>query len=147
MLQCNILFCFRHSKPREAGATLDIPPLPVMPPIEKAPLINVPSSNYCQDWSKLINNQSHSDIVFHLGAQVFYAHRYVLCSASEVFRRVFEIKQFFLVGATSESKSVEIKYKSLAECPGWDTPDKIESVTASNINAGQVEGFVSLQEK
>ena len=54
--------------------------------------INVPDSIYTKDWSKVVNNSVHSDVTFHLGTKVFYAHKYMLCCASEFFRSLLLAK-------------------------------------------------------
>lgn len=114
-----------------------IPPPPELPPNEKAPWINIPSSQFAQDWSKMVNNQNHSDVTFRLDTKTYHAHRYILCSASEVFRRVFDVEA---------GGSAKVKVQSLAECPGWNSR-RLKKVTAANINSGLVEGFISIQDK
>ena len=81
-----------------------------------------------------MNNQNQSDVTFRLDAKTFHAHRYILCSASEMFRRVFDVG------------SGKVKVQSLAECPGWNSR-RMKKVTAANINSGLVEGLVSIEEK
>ena len=133
----------RRSKSKDAFSTnvteSGIPPPPELPPNEKAPWINIPSSKFAQDWAKLINSQDHSDVVFQLDAKTFYAHRYILCSASEVFRRIFNI-------AETGGPSTKVKVQSLAECPGWNSR-RLKKVTTADINSGQVEGLLSIQDK
>ena len=114
-----------------------IPPPPELPPNEKAPWINIPSSQFAQDWSKLVNNQTHSDVIFRLDAKTYHSHKYILCSASEVFRRVFDIE----VGGLAK-----VKVQSLTECPGWNSR-RLKKVTVVNINSALMEGFISIQEK
>ena len=77
--------------------------------------------------------------MFRLDAKTYHAHRYILCSASEVFRRVFDIEG-------GHGGSGKVKIQSLAECPGWNSR-QMKKVTAANINSGLVEGFVSIEEK
>ena len=52
----------------------------------------MPDSIYTKDWSKVVNNSVHSDVTFHLGTKVFYAHKYMLCCASEFFRSLLLAK-------------------------------------------------------
>ena len=136
------LIVCRRSKSKQDFSTnvseSGIPPPPELPPNEKAPWINIPSSQFAQDWSKLVNNQSHSDVTFRLDAKTYHAHRYILCSASEVFRRVFDVE-----GGDGAAK---VKVQSLAECPGWNSR-RLKKVTAANINSGMVEGFIAIEEK
>ncbi len=69
------------------------PPPPELPANEKAPWVNIPTSAFASDWSKLVNNSSHSDVVFKLGSKLYYAHRYVLTSASDMFRQLFGVTE------------------------------------------------------
>ena len=138
-------FIYRRSKSKRDNEDFStnvsesgIPPPPELPPNEKAPWINIPSSQFAQDWSKQVNNQNQSDVTFRLDAKSYHAHRYVLCSASEVFRRVFDVE-----GGGGAGGSVKVKVQSLAECPGWNSR-RLKKVTAANINSGLVEGFVSI---
>ena len=135
-----LLYC-RHSKSKGTSAASEIPHPPELPPNEKSPWINVPSSNFSQDWTKLINNQIHSDIVFILDKQTFCAHKYVLCCASEVFRRLLGVEE--MDGVSSESLSMD---KNLTKCSGWSS-DQLKNVSVTSVNAGQVEGFHSIKEK
>ena len=136
-----MLHACRHSKSKGADTAADIPHPPELPPNEKSPWINVPSSNFSQDWAKVINNQLHSDVVFTLDKQTFYAHKYVLCCASEVFRRLFGVEE--VGGVSSESLSVD---KNLTKCSGW-SDEQLKNVSVTNMNAGQVEGFHSIKDK
>ena len=68
----------------------------------------------------------------------------------ECLRLAKDIGGCFIDEAGSESnlmKKLNMDIKSLVECPGWDSPDGIEKVTTVNINAGEVEGFILLQER
>lgn len=118
-----------------------IPPPPELPPNEKAPWINIPSSDFAQDWAKLVNNKSHSDVVFVLDDKTYHAHRYMLCSASEVFRRMFDIE-----GSAQSEGSAKVKVESLAKCPGWNLR-QLKKVNRFNINSGQLEGVQSMNDK
>ena len=77
-----------------------IPPPPQLPQKKRAPAINVPSSTFAADWSKMINNPSHSDVVFRLEGKTYHAHRYVLASASDLFRQLLGVTQELKVGFT-----------------------------------------------
>ena len=61
-----------------------IPPPPELLPNEKAPWINIPSSTFAADWSKMVDNSSHSDMVLKLATKTYHAHRYVLACGSDV---------------------------------------------------------------
>ena len=57
------------------------------PPIQ----INVPSSTLHSDWLRMANNEHLSDIQFHHKSDCYHGHKVVLCTASELFRQIFEI--------------------------------------------------------
>ena len=133
-------YCRRLKNKQEFSSNVDdsgIPPPPELPPNEKAPWINIPSSQFAQEWAKLVNSQEHSDVLFHLDAKTFHTHRYILCSASEVFRKLFDVEAL---------GSKKVKVQSLAECPGWNAR-RLKKVTVENVKLGLVEGFLSVQEK
>lgn len=81
----------------------------------------------------MVNNSAHSDVVFKFDSKTFHAHRYVLCSASDVFRNLFDVEE-------------KVKVKSLSTCPGW-TKRRLGKVNRENINAGLIEGFVHMEER
>ena len=84
-----------------------------------------------------MESKDHSDVVFQLDTKTFHAHRFILCSASEVFRRLFDVEA---LGAK------KIKVDSLAECPGWSSR-RLKKVTVENVRNGLVEGLLSVEEK
>lgn len=75
--------CYSHHRRSKGGsgsqlpAEPSIPPPPELPPNIKAPWINIPTSTFSQDWGKLVNSESHADVVFHLSSESYYAHRSV----------------------------------------------------------------------
>ncbi|KAL5497563.1 hypothetical protein EMCRGX_G014056 [Ephydatia muelleri] len=108
-----------------------IPPPPTLPENEKAPSINVSTSTFPGDWKKLVNCEDLSDVTFLLGSKVFYAHKYVLCGASNMFRRVFGIQD-------------TIKTTSIGEFPTWNKK-RMQEVTPENICGGKVAGLKDIQ--
>lgn len=103
-----------------------------MPENSRAPWINIESSVLSTDWSKLINQEQFSDVIIHLSTKRYYAHRYVLCSASDVMRRLLGVPE-------AQFKAND----SLSECPQWPLK-RIMGLTFERINAGLEEGFVSI---
>ena len=130
-----IPFPFRKTKGRSLSLSVEpsYPPPPSLPPNEKAPWINVKTSSWSSDWGKLVNSKQFADIVFYLETKQFHAHRYVLCSASDIMRQLFGIKE-------------NVKVESLAECLGW-TAEQVSQVTPERVNSGEVDGFLSFQEE
>ena len=109
------------------------PPPPELLPSRTPPQINVKPSTWSSDWGNLVNSEQFADIVFYLEARQFHAHRYVLCSASDIMRQLFGIKE-------------NVKVESLAGCLRW-TAERVHQVTPGRVNSGEVDGFLSFQEK
>ena len=83
LLTWHCFYCLDHSR-RSRGSDIiqspsepSVPPPPELPPNTKAPWITIPTSTLPQDWSKLINSDSHADVLFHLGSEHYHAHRLV----------------------------------------------------------------------
>ncbi|KAF2074608.1 hypothetical protein CYY_004078 [Polysphondylium violaceum] len=65
---------------------------PVMPPAGKAPWIDIITSCYEKEMKATLNSESFSDVKFtFFEDRPILAHRVILCSASQVFRRIFGI--------------------------------------------------------
>ena len=62
---------------------------------------------------------------------MYNAHKYVLCGASDVFRRVFGIED-------------TVKASSLGECSTWNKR-RMQEVTPENICGGKVAGLKDIQ--
>ena len=106
-----------------------IPPPPELPANEKAPWINITTSSFATDWGKMVNNSGQSDVEFITDGCSYYAHKLVLCLASDFFRRLFKVE-------------LKGKFESLAECPGW-SKKQLNKITPDAINLGMVEGLES----
>ena len=65
----------RGSDVIQSPSESSVPPPPELPPNTKAPWITIPTSTFPQDWSKLVNSDSHADVLFHLGSEHYHAHR------------------------------------------------------------------------
>ncbi|XP_033732154.1 rho-related protein racA-like [Pecten maximus] len=99
-----------------------IPIAPLVPPVDKAPLIKVEPSRYAKDWMTMLENPVHADVTFVLdGQQNLDAHKLVLCSASTYFRRMFE-------------KTMKMT-ESMSNC------------TTHDLNSEHVEGVKAIKEK
>lgn len=59
--------------------------------------------------------------------------RLVLCSASAIFRRMFGVE-------------TKLKVPSLMDSPGW-SKRRLQKVSPTSINAGAVDGFLSVLSK
>ena len=72
-------------------SVVDNTPLPpVLPPQPKAPYIHIQSAAISSDFKKLVGNKYCSDVRFVLAdQQVIHAHQMMLCSSSQLFRRIF----------------------------------------------------------
>ena len=76
-----------------------------------------------------MNSPNMADVEFIIDDHTYYAHRLVLCSACDYFRRLFGIAMI-------------VKVESLGECPGW-SKKKLEKITQDGVNMGKVEGIRS----
>jgi Rho family protein len=122
----------RKSKSKAGGDTEDdsgIPPPPELPVNSKAPWINIPSSSLTQHWGRMVDSPEFADVQFAVGVSTYHAHRVVLCSASDFFRRLFGVP-------------TAVKTESLGECPGWNRK-RLQKVTAEGVNLGLVDGVES----
>jgi len=93
-----------------------IPPPPELPPNIKAPWINIPTSTFSQDWGKLVNSESHADVVFHLSSESYYAHRSVQVGP---FHRLCILRQWSILvsqwfGSMPREKELQCSSK---DCP------------------------------
>eukprot|EP01133_Synstelium_polycarpum_P005638 gene5638-6507_t len=77
--------------PKKGAKPVPIPP--TMPPAGKAPWINILTSSYERELKTTFDSQNFSDVTFKFtdDARPLLAHRAILCSASQVFRRLFAV--------------------------------------------------------
>lgn len=72
------------------GKSKPEPLAPVMPPAGKAPVIEIQTSVFGDQWKAMAENPKYSDVVFITASKhQFRAHKIVLCSASRLFCRIF----------------------------------------------------------
>ena len=71
-------------------------------------------------------------MVFHLDTKEFHAHKYILCSASDIMRRLFGVTE-------------KIRMETIAGCSNWK-PAQVAQVTPKAVNNGYIDGFLSFQE-
>ena len=125
---CN--FPYRRSQSSDQSFSTNVSrpsPPPQLPDHKKAPAIKVQISTFSSDRAKTINNPSHSDMVLRLEGKTYHAHRYVLASASDLFRQ--------LLGVTQEVKVrfVYLVPAYLGKCCGYHTS---MMVTLGQTNSG-----------
>ena len=105
--------------------------------LDKAPdvqiQINVPSSTLQSDWLRMVNNEHLSDIQFHYKSDCYHGHKVVLCTASELFRQIFEITRKIKIG---ESLS----------CETW-SGERLRAINKQCIKDGAVEAFKNVYDK
>ena len=95
--------------------------------------INVPSSTLQSDWLRMVNNEHLSDIQFHYKSECYHGHKVVLCTASELFRQIFEITRKIKIG---ESLS----------CETW-SGERLRAINKQCIKDGAVEAFKNVYDK
>ena len=127
----NTLHC-RHTEEQGVISTRpDIPHPPTLPEKESAPVININTSTFAEDWKRLVNSEELADVAFLLGPKTYHAHKYILCSASEVFRKMFGVEDTVMT-------------TSLGKCPQWNEKH-LQNVTPDNICAGIVVGLKDIK--
>ena len=119
---------------RSASKTVVIPFPPEL--LDKAPQIqiNVPSSTLHSDWLSMVNNEHLSDIQFHYKSDCYHGHKVVLCTASELFRQIFEV-----------AGKIKIE-ESLAWCETWSV-ERLRVINKQCIKDGAVTAFKNIYDK
>ena len=111
-----------------------IPLRPGLPPNTEVPEIIVPSSTLQSEWLKMVNNEHLSDVQFHYKTDCYHGHKVVLCAASELFRRIFEI------GRELEGE------ESLSQCKTW-SKERLNAINRHSINSEAVGAFRNIYDK
>lgn len=109
---------FGDKKARQEKAVL-MPP--VLPPQPKAPAMHIQSATIAHDFLALVNNKFGSDVRFLVEGKSVFAHQMVLCSASQLFRRIFD--------------------KLLESEKGTFFQAGLSSISHDAVNNGRVPGF------
>ena len=122
-----------RSSAATAGRSLPLPPQ--LPAKEEAVSIDIPSSSLASDLDEIINQKDHSDVTFKLRAKVFYAHRHVLCTSSNVFRAIFDV---------GHDLNTRVQY--LTTSAMWPK-ERLAKVSMASVNEGYVKGILSVQTK
>ena len=126
------MFYTRRSS-SEQFAVIPLPPeVPVNP--NRAPWINIPSSTLQSEWLRMVNNEHLSDVQFHYKTDCYHGHKVVLCAASELFRRIFE------VGRELEAE------ENLSQCNSWNKK-RLKAINRQCINNGAVGAFRNIYDK
>lgn len=130
-----MMVCLRRTKD---GAKVEEPSHtlpPELPVNTKAPWINIPSSTLQPEWQKMISNDHLSDVQFHYKSDLrYYGHKVMLCAASELFRRVFEVG--------TDLKPEE----GLSQCNSW-TKKRLKAITRQSVNSGAISAFKNIYDK
>lgn len=95
--------------------------------------INIPSSTLQSDWLRMVNNEHLCDIQFHYKSDCYHGHKVVLCTASELFRQIFEITRKIKIG---ESLS----------CETW-SGERLRAINKQCIKDGAIEAFKNVYDK
>ena len=100
----------------------------------KSPAIDVPISTLQTEWLRMVNKEHLSDVEFCYKSDHYHGHKIVLCAASELFRRIFEI------GGELEAE------ESSSHCSTWNKK-RLNAITKQCINNGAVEAFRNIYDK
>ena len=119
------LSIYRHT---ETFSTNIKPSPPKPPPKEDVPPINIPSSTFAADWSKMVDNSSHSDVVLKVATKTYHAHRYVLACGSKGLRQLLGVEE-------------------RVRGEGLDEGSSEEKIAQERINSGQVDGLLHIEER
>ena len=76
----------------------------------------------------MVDNSSHSDVVFKLATKTYYAHRYVLACGSDVLRQLLGVRE-------------------RVRGEGLDKRLNEGKMTQERINSGQVDGLLHIEER
>lgn len=83
------------------------------------------------DWLKLFNNKHLSDIEFHYKSDCYHGHKIVVCAASELFQKIFQIgKELNTEGSLSKCHTKRLNY-----------------ISRKSINKGAVAAIRSIDDK
>ena len=82
----------------------------------------------------MLNNEYLSDVQLYYKSDRYFGHKIVLCAASDLFRRIFEIG--------GETKAGE----SLSYCNTW-SKKKLNAINRWCINSGAVKAFKNVYDK
>jgi hypothetical protein len=76
-----------------SSSSKPVPAPPAMPRAGPAPWIHIQTSSYADNLKTMVNNPLFADVkfVFPTSGDVMYAHKVILCSASSLMRRLFQI--------------------------------------------------------
>lgn len=81
----------------------------------------------------MVNNNYLYDVQFRYKTDCYHGHKVVLCAASELFRRIFEI----------DRGEVKAEESSLSQCNTWSRK-KLNGINRQSINNGAVAAFRSI---
>lgn len=119
---------------KKKGSPVPLPP--ALPPSVDAPWVNIETSTYASDWKAMINNPTAADVEFRVERSVFYAHKVVLCAASQLFRNIFHIRSDGAVDVSSAGgQAAKTKYKA-------NRP-----ISQADVDGGKVPGFKYIQQR
>jgi hypothetical protein len=124
---------------------------PVMPRAGSAPWINIENARIAEDFKKLVNQKQFADVEFRVEDDKLFAHKLVLCSASKLFCRIFNVddSQYFEDLNNRTKKYMENSKKSKKDAKEEQDKHLVKTETFSPISAeeisnGNVRGFAEV---
>ncbi len=143
---------------------------PVMPRAGPAPWINIgtvilarlgfflltvvaENARIAEDFKKLVNHKQFADVEFRVEDDKLFAHKMVLCSASRLFCRIFNVddSQYFEDLNNRTKKYMESNKKSKKDSKDEQEKhlvktDTFSPISAEDISNGNVRGFAEMYE-
>ena len=125
-----------NGRSKRGGASRLIPLPPSLPPIVDAPLINIETSTYADDWKAMIDKAAIADVEFVVESQVLYAHKIIICAASQLFRNILSI---------CSDRGVDVSSAGGYPEETWYKAN--EPIRQADLDKGKVPGFKYIQQR
>ena len=130
------LYALLNCRGKKGKASECIPLPPPLPPSVDAPWINIKTSTYADDWKAMTDNPTIADVEFRVESSVFYAHKVILCAASQLFRNIFHVRSDGAVDISSAGgQAAKTRYKA-------NRP-----ISQADVENGKVSGFKCIQQR
>ena len=131
---CHVIIVVLSTRNRKSTASL-MPPQPQEPVSTKTPNIDVPMNTVQSEWLRMVNNKYLSDVQFHYKTNCYHGHKIVLCSASELFRQIFET-----------GRELDKEEDGQSYCSSW-SKERLNAINRNSIDNGAIGAFKNIYDK